>query len=130
MADPGPEAVADSLEHHPHPFGVGGARVAQVSLRTIDRGLHQVGSLGSGNHFLEVQAVDEIYDPVTAGRFGLAQQQVCVMIHCGSRGLGHQICSDRLQIMDKTMSRYGITRAGPAAGPRPGRFRIGPRLSA
>ena len=87
---------------------VGDADPAQVGPRAIDRGLHQVGSLGSGNHFLEVQAVDEIYDPVTAGRFGLAGRQVCVMIHCGSRGLGHQICSDHVQIMDKVMGRYGI----------------------
>ncbi|HEX9356079.1 MAG TPA: RtcB family protein [Streptosporangiaceae bacterium] len=82
---------------------------AQVSSRAIDRGLHQVGSLGSGNHFLEVQAVEEIYDQVAAECFGLALRQVCVMIHCGSRGLGHQICSDHVQIMDKAMGRYGIT---------------------
>ena len=88
---------------------VGDADLAQISPRAIDRGLHQVGSLGSGNHFLEIQAADEIYDPVTAGRFGLAERQVCVMIHCGSRGLGHQICSDHVQIMDKKMGRYGIT---------------------
>jgi tRNA-splicing ligase RtcB len=88
---------------------VGDADPGQVSPRAVDRGLHQVGSLGSGNHFLEVQAVDEIYDPVTAGRFGLADRQVCVMIHCGSRGLGHQICSDHVQVMDKAMGRYGIT---------------------
>ena len=107
---------------------VGDADPAQVSSRAIDRGLHQVGSLGSGNHFLEVQAVDEIYDPVAAARFGLAPRQVCVMIHCGSRGLGHQICSDHVQIMDKAMSRYGITDARPAAGLRPRRFPGGPRL--
>jgi tRNA-splicing ligase RtcB len=88
---------------------VGDADPGQVSPRAVDRGLHQVGSLGSGNHFLEVQAVDEIYDPVTARRFGLADRQVCVMIHCGSRGLGHQICSDHVQIMDKAMGLYGIT---------------------
>ena len=86
-----------------------GADLAQVSKRATDRGLHQVGSLGSGNHFLEVQAVDEIFDPAAAQAFGLAEGQVCVMIHCGSRGLGHQICSDHVQIMDKAMSRYGIT---------------------
>jgi len=56
----------------------------------MERGLRQVGSLGSGNHFLEVQAVEEVYDAVRAQRFGLACGQVCVMIHCGSRGLGHQ----------------------------------------
>jgi len=80
----------------------------QVSARAIDRGLRQVGSLGSGNHFLEVQAVEEVYDALTAQRFGLGHGQVCVMIHCGSRGLGHQICSDYVRIMDKAMPRYGI----------------------
>ena len=85
------------------------ADLAQVSSRAVDRGLHQVGSLGSGNHFLEVQAVQEVFDPVAARAFGLAEGQVCVMIHCGSRGLGHQVCTDHVQIMDKAMARYGIT---------------------
>ena len=96
----------DRCEDH---GAVGDADPAQISPRAIDRGLHQVGSLGSGNHFLEIQAVEEIYDPVTAGLFGLAAGQVCVMIHCGSRGLGHQICSEHVQIMDRAMGRYGIT---------------------
>ena len=82
---------------------------AQVSSRAVDRGLQQVGSLGSGNHFLEVQAVDQVFDPAAAQAFGLAEGQVCVMIHCGSRGLGHQVCTDQVQIMDKAMARYGIT---------------------
>jgi tRNA-splicing ligase RtcB (3'-phosphate/5'-hydroxy nucleic acid ligase) len=92
--------------------GLGAAADAdpeQVSARAIDRGLHQVGSLGSGNHFLEVQAVEEIFDQAAARAFGLAPGQVCVMIHCGSRGLGHQVCSDHVQLMDKAMSRYGIS---------------------
>ena len=80
-----------------------------MSSRAVDRGLHQVGSLGSGNHFLEVQAVDQVFDPAAAQAFGLAEGQVCVMIHCGSRGLGHQVCSDQVRIMDKAMPRYGIT---------------------
>lgn len=87
---------------------VADADPGQVSRRAIDRGLHQVGSLGSGNHFLEVQAVDEVFDPVAAQQFGLAPGQVCVMIHCGSRGLGHQICGDHVQIMGRAMGRYGI----------------------
>ena len=88
---------------------VGGADLAQVSSRAMDRGLHQVGSLGSGNHFLEVQAVAEIFDRAAAEAFGLADGQVCVMIHSGSRGLGHQVCSDHVQIMDTAMARYEIT---------------------
>ena len=96
----------DRCEDH----GVAGdADPAQVSSRAMDRGLGQVGSLGSGNHFLEVQAVDQVYDPAAAEAFGLAEGQVCVMIHCGSRGLGHQICTDQVQIMDTAMARYGIT---------------------
>ena len=81
---------------------------AQVSARAMDRGQEQVGSLGSGNHFLEVQAVDEVYDEPTAAAFGLRKGQVCVMIHCGSRGLGHQICTDHVRVMEKAMPRYGI----------------------
>jgi tRNA-splicing ligase RtcB (3'-phosphate/5'-hydroxy nucleic acid ligase) len=96
----------DRCEDH---GAIGGADPAQVSSRAVARGLHQVGSLGSGNHFLEVQAVAEIFDRAAAETFGLANGQVCVMIHCGSRGLGHQVCSDHVQIMDNAMARYGIT---------------------
>jgi len=90
-----------------------GAEPSQVSERARARGLGQVGSLGSGNHFLEVQVVDEIYDPVTAEAFGLFTSQVCVMIHCGSRGLGHQICSDHVRVMLASMGRYGISVPDP-----------------
>ena len=79
----------------------------KVSERARQRGLGQIGSLGSGNHFLEVQVVDTIFDPATADAFGLADKRVCMMIHCGSRGLGHQICSDHVQNMP-AMGRYGI----------------------
>ena len=101
---------------------------AQVSSRAVDRGLHQVGSLGSGNHFLEVQAVQQVYDPAAAQAFGLVEGQVCVMIHCGSRGLGHQVCSDQVQIMDTAMARYGITvpdrqlACAPAGSPQGRRY--------
>ncbi|MBT2507729.1 RtcB family protein [Streptomyces sp. ISL-98] len=87
---------------------VAGADPGQVNERARERGLGQVGSLGSGNHFLEVQQVDEIYDESVAAAFGLAADQICVMIHCGSRGLGHQICSDHVRAMDRAMARYGI----------------------
>jgi tRNA-splicing ligase RtcB len=87
---------------------VAGAEPAGVSQRAVDRGLRQVGSLGSGNHFLEVQVVGEVFDPAAAELFGLARGQVCVMIHCGSRGLGHQICGDHVRVMDTAMARYGI----------------------
>ncbi|MPZ61223.1 MAG: RtcB family protein [Propionibacteriales bacterium] len=87
---------------------VADADPSQVSSRALERGTGQVGSLGSGNHFLEVQVVDEIYDAV-AEAMGLRPSQVCVMIHTGSRGLGHQICTDHVQTMEKAMSSYGIS---------------------
>jgi tRNA-splicing ligase RtcB len=86
-----------------------GADPSQVGQRAVDRGLQQVGSLGAGNHFLEVQAVDRVYDPATAAAFGLRAGQVCVMIHCGSRGLGHQICTDHVRVMDRSMHTYGFS---------------------
>ncbi len=73
-----------------------------VSDAAIRRGLPQLGSLGAGNHFLEIQKVDKIFDEKTARVFGLEENQVTVMIHCGSRGLGHQICTDYLRKMEKT----------------------------
>jgi tRNA-splicing ligase RtcB (3'-phosphate/5'-hydroxy nucleic acid ligase) len=88
---------------------VGGAEPGRVSDRALDRGARQVGSLGSGNHFLEVQVVKQVCDPAVAEAFGLAEGQVCVMIHCGSRGLGHQICGDHVRLMDAAMARYGIS---------------------
>jgi tRNA-splicing ligase RtcB len=101
--------VARDLERCEDGGAVADADPAQVSSRAVERGLGQVGSLGSGNHFLEVQAVEEVYDPAAAAAMGLRQDQVCVMIHCGSRGLGHQICSDHVRTMDRVMARYGIT---------------------
>jgi tRNA-splicing ligase RtcB len=81
-----------------------------VSPKAKKRGLPQSGSLGSGNHFLEIQAVDEIYDPRVAKRFGITEKgQVTVMIHTGSRGFGHQICSDYLRIMERASRKYQIT---------------------
>ncbi|MER8161972.1 RtcB family protein [Streptomyces sp. NPDC094472] len=87
---------------------VADADVTRVSGRARERGLGQVGSLGSGNHFLEVQQVVEVYDRTVTAAFGLALGQVCVMIHSGSRGLGHQICTDHVRAMDHAMTRYGI----------------------
>lgn len=88
-----------------------GADPAQVSQRARARGAAQLGSLGSGNHFLEVQAVDSIVDTTIAAAFGLSVGQVCVMIHCGSRGLGHQVCSDAVAGMLPAMDRYRISVA-------------------
>jgi tRNA-splicing ligase RtcB len=100
--------VERDLERCEDGGAVGGGDPAHVSPRAMQRGLRQVGSLGSGNHFLEVQVVQDIYDPAVATAFGLRADQVCVMIHCGSRGLGHQICTDHVRTMLATMPRYGI----------------------
>ncbi len=84
------------------------ATTEDVSTRAIERGLPQLGSLGSGNHFLEIQEVDEIFDATVAARFGLRQGQVTVMIHTGSRGLGHQVCSDHVREMVTALAQYAI----------------------
>jgi tRNA-splicing ligase RtcB len=85
------------------------AAPGRVGQRALERGLRQVGSLGSGNHFLEVQVIESVSDPAAAAAFGLAEGQVCVMIHCGSRGLGHQVCTDHVRAMGDVMARYGIS---------------------
>ncbi|MDE3087147.1 MAG: RtcB family protein [Acidobacteriota bacterium] len=90
-----------------------GADAAAVGERARARGYGQVGSLGSGNHFLEVQVVSEVIDADAARAFGMHEGQVCVMIHCGSRGLGHQICSDHVRVMFGAMGRLGITVPDP-----------------
>lgn len=79
-----------------------------VSSRAIERGMDQAGTLGSGNHFLEVDMVDEIYDEHTAGIFGLFKNQIVVQIHTGSRGLGYQVCDDYLKILVQAEKKYGF----------------------
>jgi tRNA-splicing ligase RtcB len=80
----------------------------EVSGRALARGAGQLGSLGGGNHFLELQVVDGILEPRAANVMGLFEGQLCVMIHCGSRGLGHQICTDHVAAMDRLMRPAGI----------------------
>ncbi len=81
----------------------------KVSIQAKGRGGSQLGTLGSGNHFLEVQVVEKIYDPRTAKAFGVTEeQQVVVMIHTGSRGMGHQVCSDYLHTMERIIPKYGL----------------------
>jgi tRNA-splicing ligase RtcB len=86
-----------------------GADSKAISDKALQRGSRQLGSLGAGNHFLEVQIVDEIHDEDAAEAFGLAAGMVVVMIHCGSRGLGHQTCTDQLRVMGEAMHRHGIS---------------------
>jgi tRNA-splicing ligase RtcB len=85
-----------------------GANPDLVSDRAFERGHSQLGTLGSGNHFAELQYVAEIYDDEVARAFGLARDRITVMIHSGSRGLGHQVCEDHLRIMIRASEKYGI----------------------
>jgi len=82
---------------------------SEVSERAKQRGLSQVGSLGAGNHFLEIQRVAEIYDEKAAKAFGVNQKdQVMIMIHTGSRGFGHQVCTDHLKVLEQAVKKYNI----------------------
>ncbi len=92
-----------------------GADPDQVSDHAKQRGAEQCGTLGSGNHFLEVQVVDAIFDEDAAAVMGLEKDMVCVMIHSGSRGLGYQVCDDALAMLRKAPEKYGIELAGSAA---------------
>jgi len=85
-----------------------GADTASVSQKARQRGFPQSGTLRSGNHFLEIQEVKEIYDPKAASLFGVSRGQIAVMIHCGSRGLGHQVCTDHLRNLEAATKKYGI----------------------
>jgi tRNA-splicing ligase RtcB len=85
-----------------------GADPGQVSERAKQRGEDQLGTLGGGNHFIEVQVVDAIHDERAAQALGLAPGQVTVLIHTGSRGLGHQVCTDYVKLMDAVLHKYGI----------------------
>ncbi len=87
---------------------IAGAEPELVSQRALSRGSDQCGTLGSGNHFLEVQVVDEIFDQKAAQAMGLREGMVCVMIHSGSRGLGYQVCDDALRRLRGVPEKYGI----------------------
>jgi tRNA-splicing ligase RtcB len=85
-----------------------GADPAAVSTRARDRGRGQLGTLGAGNHFLEIGAVQRVVDPGAAAALGLSEGQVTALIHSGSRGLGHQICTDFVKLMDPLLAGWGI----------------------
>ena len=86
-----------------------GADAGKVSARARERGRGQVGTLGAGNHFIEVDMVDRVQDETAARRLGLFPGQVVVQIHCGSRGLGHQVCTDYVNLFQKAVRQYGLT---------------------
>ncbi len=107
LLDRGLASVAD-LEHTESSGRLDAADPASVSDRAKHRGADQLGTIGAGNHFLELQVVDEVFDERAATAFGLARGRLAVMIHTGSRGLGHQVCTDYVRQMDEVMNRYGI----------------------
>ena len=100
--------LPEDLEHTEENGRMDGADPDAVSKRAIERGLDQAGTLGSGNHFLEIGMVEEVYNPALADALGLWKGQVVVWIHTGSRGFGHQVCDDYLQVMQKAVQKYGI----------------------
>jgi tRNA-splicing ligase RtcB (3'-phosphate/5'-hydroxy nucleic acid ligase) len=104
---------------------------AAVSDRAKKRGIDQLGTLGSGNHFLEIQVVDEILEPEAARAFGIeATGQITVMIHCGSRGFGHQVCDDSIAIMQQASRKYDIRLPDRQLGCAPVRSPEGERYLA
>jgi tRNA-splicing ligase RtcB len=101
-------ATASDVEHTEARGCLADAQPDDVSPRAMERGGDQCGTLGAGNHFLEVQVVDEIFDEEAAGVMGLQPGLVCVMIHSGSRGLGYQVCDDALRELRNIPAHYGI----------------------
>ncbi|MFQ6096812.1 MAG: RtcB family protein [Armatimonadota bacterium] len=105
---------ADDLEHCEENGAMPGADPDAVSQRARQRGRPQLGTLGAGNHFLEVQVVDEVYDEQVASAFGIdGPGAITVMIHTGSRGFGHQVCDDYIEQMQAAVRRYGIELPDP-----------------
>jgi tRNA-splicing ligase RtcB len=100
--------VKDDLAHCEENGSMKGADPSQVSVKARKRGRPQLGTIGSGNHFLEIQRVEEIFDEEKAKRFGLFKGQITIMIHCGSRGAGHQICTDHLEVLSRAVHKYCI----------------------
>jgi tRNA-splicing ligase RtcB len=99
---------ATDLEHTEEEGCLAGADARRVSARARDRGKDQIGTLGAGNHFIEVDAIDRVVDEAAARSIGLFAGQVVVQIHCGSRGLGHQVCTDYVNLFQKAIRKYGI----------------------
>jgi len=102
--------IAEDAEHCEENGMMQGADATKVSSTAKSRGAPQLGTLGSGNHFLEIDLVDRIYDNAAAKAYGITHPgQVVVFVHTGSRGYGHQICSDYLQVMEHAVKKYGIS---------------------
>jgi tRNA-splicing ligase RtcB len=101
-------ALEADLERTEEGGSIAGADPARVSARARERGRGQMGTLGSGNHFIEVDLIEQVYDSPAAQAMGLVEGMLAVMIHCGSRGFGHQVCSDYVQTFQEAARRYGI----------------------
>lgn len=100
----------EDLQHIEDYGRIKNADASKVSQKAKQRGMPEVGTLGSGNHYLEIQRVDKIFLPDVAKVMGIEKEgQVTAMIHCGSRGLGHQVATDYIRVMEQAMSKYGIT---------------------
>lgn len=101
-------ATKDDLDRTEENGRMKGANPGDVSQRAISRGLSQLGTLGAGNHFIDIQVVEEVFDEKVASVFGLKKGNVCIMIHCGSRGLGHQVASDYLKMFEDKFGTEGL----------------------
>ena len=104
---------ADDIERIEEGGSLNGADFSEVSKEAKTRGLHELGTLGAGNHFLEVQEVEKIFDEKVAKSYGLHKGQIVIMVHTGSRGFGHQICSDYLRTLVEYQRRHNITLVDP-----------------
>jgi tRNA-splicing ligase RtcB len=101
-------ATESDLERTEENGCLAGADAAKVSPRARNRGAGQVGTLGAGNHFIEIDVVETILDGSIARRIGLSAGQIAIQLHCGSRGLGHQVCGDYVKRFQKSIRRYGF----------------------
>lgn len=102
-------ARSEDLVHTEEEGAMPGAQAAKISREAKKRGRDQLGTLGAGNHFAEIDIIDEIFDEAIARAFGLFEGQVVLQIHCGSRGLGHQVCTDYVSVFQGVIKKYGIT---------------------
>ena len=101
-------AIPEDVIHTEGSGNLDGADPDQVSDRAFERGRDQLGTLGAGNHFLEVDRITDTFDETAADAYGLRPNQIVVLIHCGSRGLGHQVCTDYVRQFQGILNKYGI----------------------